>query len=601
MDALEPQYLEVLKNLMLARYVPLLPALLPNNKRPTECEDKQISRALSAFALQKLLGLTPEAAAAAVVDDFDDKGIDAVYYDPIQKQLYLVQSKLKSSQQFQLGDAQRFCDGVRLFLRKDFYEFNDNVKRRSVEFSNSLRTCDSIELIVCFTGTGYSQSADQALNAMLRDQLRREERLLQEPRYYTPDQIKRDLLAEQAYAPVSACLGLYHCERVDEPRPTYYGMVSLLDLVALHNEKEHALYDRNIRHYIGSAKSDVNKAIKRTLETSPADFFYLNNGVTAVCDHIRPRGETPEGIKELDVEALSIINGAQTVASAAEFAKQNPGKLTKAAKVMFTLIKASANDGFGKEITKARNHQNAVQNANFAALDDTQERLRREALLFDITYQYRPEVGGKDSPEVIRIIEAARALALLHVDPRYPTWLKNEPAELSDPRTTGYQGLFAQSIGGLALINAVTVSRVLIDKISEHERTAGTKDQENLIYRYSDVLIVAVIMKRYRMKIAGDKKLDTATLNDELSRPLDDLRQQAFDLALRQLNGASPQVFFKSMQNTIPFLIDLMKINFDKQDFQLVTDVNALNKLQEQDKSPEHDLAERLAKAAPQL
>src|SRR3546814_19393323 len=64
---------------------------------------------------------------------------------------------------------------------------------------------------------------------------------------------------------------------------------------------------------------------------------------------------------------------SQTVASAAEFVAQHPGKNIDDAKVMLTLIKAPADGPFGKRVTKARNHQNPVQTANFASLDENQE------------------------------------------------------------------------------------------------------------------------------------------------------------------------------------------------------------------------------------
>src|SRR5690606_12964081 len=98
---------------------------------------------------------------------------------------------------------------------------------------------------------------------------------------------------------------------------------------------------------------------KATLRDDPGSFFYLNNGVTAVCDEIEQKGRNPSnGFRKFKVRGLSIINGAQTVASAAEFVAQHPGSNIDDAKVMLTLIKAPADGPFGKRVTKARNHQN---------------------------------------------------------------------------------------------------------------------------------------------------------------------------------------------------------------------------------------------------
>jgi hypothetical protein len=81
--------------------------------------------------LHKLLGLLPrEAASAAVVDDFQDRGLDAIYYHAPKETLYLLQTKLKASEQFKQDEAQAFCDGVRTLLRQDFAAFNAHVQRR---------------------------------------------------------------------------------------------------------------------------------------------------------------------------------------------------------------------------------------------------------------------------------------------------------------------------------------------------------------------------------------------------------------------------------------------------------------------------------------
>lgn len=389
MPALEPQYLAILKQVLAARFVPFLPPLL-GNVNPADHAAKQLSRAFSAFVLHKLLDITPQVAAASVVDDFNDKGIDAIHYHAPSETLYLLQTKLKESEQFKQEDALPFCEGIRLLLKQDFAAFNGNVQNRKTDIEGALDVCSHIKLVVPYTGDGVSQAARDALQALLDDEDLDEERLAKQVEYYTATEIVCDLLAEQAYQPVHTDIALHKHAKVESPRATYYGVARLADLVTLHQMHGKALYERNIRYFLGSSKSDVNKAIKTTLHDAPLDFFYLNNGVTAVCDQIEPKANK-NGVKKFKVRGLSIINGAQTVASAAEFVRQHPGKSIDDAKVMLTLIKASADGQFGKSVTKARNHQNPVQTANFASLDENQERLRQEIAHLGFGYHYRPE------------------------------------------------------------------------------------------------------------------------------------------------------------------------------------------------------------------
>lgn len=561
MAALEPHYLAILKTVLATRFVPYLPPLLGKVSAADQAA-KQLSRAFSAFVLHKLLDITPQAAAASVVDDFNDKGIDAIHYDATTETLYLLQTKLKESEQFKQEDALPFCEGIRLLLKQDFAAFNANVQARKADIESALDSCSHIKLVVPFTGDGISKTASDALQSLLDDEDLDEERLVKQVEYYAASEITRDLLAEQAYAQVHADIALQKHEKVEHPRSTYYGVARLGDLVALHQTHGKALYERNIRYFLGSSNSDVNKAIKTTLHEAPGDFFYLNNGVTAVCDLIEPKA-TKNGAKKFKVRGLSIINGAQTVASAAEFVRQHPGKNIDDAKVMLTLIKAPADGSFGKRVTKARNHQNPVQTANFASLDENQERLRQEIAHLGFEYHYRPEALAT-GPTAITLDEALRALASQQHDPRYAVWLKSEPARLANPDSAEYQALFANTLTGAALVNAVLCHRAIRALVVDYERRAPARSQERLIYRHGIHVITAVMMKRLRNRIGAAAVVDVPAMNALLSQAdtLDQLRQQAFSLGQKRLTFEGPLAYFRNQSNVTAFLADLMETHF---------------------------------------
>ena len=597
MAALEPQYMAILKKVLAERFVPSLPPLLDTSKPPAEQQAKQLSQAFSAFALHKLLDITPQVATASVVDDFNDKGIDAIHYHAPSETLYLLQTKLKASEQFKQEDALPFCEGVRLLLRQEFTSFNANVQTRKAEIENALDACSHIKLVVPYTGDGVSKTASESLQSLLDDEDLDEERLHKQVIYYAAGDITRDLLAEQAYKPVPADIALQKHQKVETPRLTYYGIARLADLVALHEAHGKALYERNIRYFLGSGKSEVNKAIKASLHDAPDDFFYLNNGVTAVCDLIEPKA-TKNGVKKFKVRGLSIINGAQTVASAAEFVRQHPGKSLDDAKVMLTLIKAPADGPFGKRVTKARNHQNPVQTANFASLDETQERLRQEIAHLGFDYHFRPEAVAAGA-KPIALDEALKALASQQNDPRYTAWLKSEPARLADPDSVEYQVLFATSLTGAALVNAVLCHRTIRTLVVGYEQTAAARSQEKLIYRHAIHVITAVMMKRLRQRIHAAAVIDPAVLPALISQPLDELRQQTFDLGRQRLTLQGPLAYFRNQSNLVTFLADLMETHFA-----LATDPTVAHLRNVQNAAevyPRKRLLDYLASRAPQL
>lgn len=562
MAALAPDYMTTLKKILRERFVGSLPPLLDTQKPAAEQQEKQLSRAFSAFVLHKLFDLAPADAAAAVVDDFNDKGIDAIYYHEPSETLYLLQAKLKESEQFKQEDALPFCEGVRLLLKQDFAVFNQNVLRRQAEIEAALDACSHIQLVVLYTGDGVSKTASDALQVLLDDKNLDEERLLKQVQYYAADEITRALRAEHAYSPVHTDIFLQKCSKVEEPRTTYFGLARLSDLVALHKHHGKALYERNIRYFLGSSKSDVNAAIQTTLRDAPDKFFYLNNGVTAVCEHVDQKGNKPTtGFRRYQVRGLSIINGAQTVASAAEFMTQNPLSDIGSARVLFTLIKAPSDGAFGKQVTRARNHQNPVQIANFAALDDTQEKLRQEARLLGFDYHYRPEAQGT-SPKAFTLEEALRALALQKNDSRYPVWLRGELARLSNPESDEYKSLFSPTLSGMRLVNVVQCQRVLRDLIVGYENGAPAASREKMLYRHGNHVIMAVMMKRLRDRIAAAQVIDPGEVAALVSPSLDLLRQQAYDLGQSRLNGAGPLAFFRNQSNAVAFLADLMERHY---------------------------------------
>lgn len=599
MAALTPDYMVILKKILRERFVDLLPPLL-DTKPAAEQQEKQLSRAFSAFALHKLLDLAPAEASAAVVDDFNDNGIDAIYYHAPSETLYLLQSKLKSGL-FSQEDSQSFCEGVRLLLKQKFDGFNQNVQRRQAEIVAALDTCCHIYLVVPYTSDGVSQHAADALLSLLNDEDLDEPRLIRQVKYYSAVDIRRDLLAEKAYPRVDADVYLQKVGQVQEPRATYYGLARLSDLVALHELHGKALYERNIRYFLGSSKSDVNAAIQATLRDAPGNFFYLNNGITAVCDVVEPKSKNAEtGFKKYVIRGLSIINGAQTVASAAEFVRQHPQSDIKSAKVLFTLIKAPAAGEFGQQVTRARNHQNPVHMGNFAALDENQERLRQEIGLLGFDYHYRPE-AQEHGTEAIVLDEAARALALLQSDPRYVVWLKADPARLSNSESSEYKRLFSTTLPGSTLVNAVLCQRVMRSLLQESEQHAPARSHERSIYRHGIYVIMAVMQKQLSKLIQGGALLDADHISAVVSRPLDELRQRAVDLWQEQHLGEGTLAFFKAMDRTTPFLITLMKKHYGLENFQEERSPERLGRLAQDGISLNQDLVERLSKAAPQL
>ena len=592
MVALSPEYTEILRRELVAQYVPHLPPLLQTNL--IQPSDKQINRALSAFALHAFFKISSQAVAKAVIDDFQDNGIDAIYYDSKAETLHLVQSKFKAGEQFKQEEAQDFCVGARLLFNKAFEDFNQNVLDRQGEIESALGEASRIQLWVVYTGSGVTDTAKARFTQLMEDDSHGEsDRLLPDIRYIGPDEIIAELRLRNSYKPVKATVFLSHDVCVKEPRLTWYGMASLKELVELHVKEEKALYEKNVRYYLGSGKSDVNKGIQHTLSHDPKAFFYLNNGVTALCNSVAAKDRTANR-RKLVIQGLSIINGAQTVASAAELMNQpNPPDISSA-RVMFTLIQADADGAFGPKVTKARNSQNAVQTANFAAQDPQQERLTQELLGLGITYHVRPEAKAQPSTNSILLAEVVTALAWLTDDPRYPVWLKAGRGDLSNIDSSTYKALFKPTLAGAHLANAVFLYREISKLLIKADRSSTGR--ERLVYRHGLHAIGWSYMKRLRDLTCVSAPMDSTQIPAQISQSFDEHRQKSVDAFSAVFTG--PLAFFKSQTDTTPYLAGLMEQSFGLADHAALP---ALKRPQVNESFKQERLFRFLSQQAPQI
>jgi hypothetical protein len=555
---LDAQYFTLLEKALQNEYVPHLPPLLDTKKPLEEQAKKNLSRAFSAFALSDLCGISPSEAAKAVVDDFDDYGIDAVYYHAPAETLYLIQAKLKATAMFELAEALKFCQGIRKIVRQEFDSFNAHVQSRKIDIEGALENCNHIALVIAHIGSGVSQNAKNALIALLSEDEPEDERLEKDYRDFDGARTIASLVASKAMAKVDVTLTIQKCQSVSDPRQTYFGLIKLTDLVNLHSKYGAALYARNIRTYLGH-KTDVNIAIRETLEQRPEMFFYLNNGVTMLADTIEPKDNSKSAGKRLKMRGVSVINGAQTIATSAAFRDANPTSDLSKAKVLLTIVKESSDREFGKSVTRARNHQNQVTLANFAALDDQQERLRCEVAYFGLNYSYKAAAPDTiNDPTRIRLDEAVQALAMFHSDPRFAVWIKKEPSILLETEKPPYQALFDGNLTGLRLANVVRVNRYIQARMKQEER--GSSGHDRTVYKHINFVVAWILAKQTRDAVQGAGLVIDAKLTTELSKPFDNLRQISLDQINKFVRG--PLAVCRNQGETIPLLERIMIQHF---------------------------------------
>src|SRR6185369_9584305 len=252
--------------------------------------EKQIafySRALAAYSLHIITSASVDAAANAVVDAYDDNGIDAIYHDESQSTLYLVQSKFiqAGTGEPDTGDLRKFKDGIIDLIEEKTERFNDKVQNKAQSIKDAFSNSQiKLNIILAYTGKGFLDHNQNIISDLINELNESTEWA-----YFTDFNLKTahsTLNIVLAGKPIDSEISLSNWGAIDEPYPTYYGQISAFDLAQLWKHNRKNLFIDNIRSFIGM--SEINSGILKTIEKEPENFIYLNNGVTALCNEVTP-------------------------------------------------------------------------------------------------------------------------------------------------------------------------------------------------------------------------------------------------------------------------------------------------------------------------
>jgi hypothetical protein len=522
LDAHKAQIIEVLKQ----RYFPIvLP--IQQNWTPEQHEKNRLSRSLSVFAVEKLAEIDPTSAASALVDGGNDNGIDAICYDRTKNKLWLIQAKAGGASD--MGENKKFCDGIKDLIAGRFEKFNETFARFESDVEGAL-DISGLKIIGCHIhlGDGLGPHAIADL-----DQLKAELNQFGE-RFDWKDcgisVIHGWLTAEHAVAPVRAELTLEKWYGVDQPRRAFYGLVCAEELATLYQQHGKALFERNIRHYLGAQA--VNSSIEITIQEKPNELFYLNNGLTAVCSSIEPKPGANSQKGRFTLEGFSVVNGAQTVGSIATVRAAN-GSVSPDAKLLITLIEVgNATDNLGPQITRARNTQNAIKGLHFAALDPLQERLRQDLAISGVRYYYRPSAeAAKGGSNVITLEEAAIALASLSGQTKTIVAAKKEIGQIYDQTGVYYKTLFRMDLTGIRLCRTVRIYRYLSDIFLASELAEAPHSRRKMFYRHGPLFILHILARRHHSLIDKPEKDLSESDKSDFSREGIDLAELIYTVA----------------------------------------------------------------------
>lgn len=145
-------------------------------------------------------------------------------------------------------------------------------------------------------------------------------------------------------------VGKYMELTVDETKAVIVAL-PLRDCIKIPGIKDGSLFRKNVRQSLGTSNK-VNKGIARTIKNNAGDFFFLHNGITAICSQM----SIHEGI--LSVKELNVVNGCQSLSTI--FSYSELAKKADNAYIMFRFYEISDTER-ADNISTSTNSQSAVK------------------------------------------------------------------------------------------------------------------------------------------------------------------------------------------------------------------------------------------------
>ncbi len=297
--------------------------------------------------------------------------------------------------------------------------------------------------------------------------------------------------------------------RIETPYVAYYGRVPGREILVWWKKHGPLLFAKNLRSVLGD--TEVNEEIRDSLENQASNFWYFNNGITLTSSKVEriPAGGMERSHGLFRCSDLSVVNGAQTVATIGKYGEGCPGIDLVSVQVRVVSLE-SADPKFGESVTKTNNRQNRIDNRDFASLDLEQLRLRNELAIDGIQYHLHRSDTITKSDISLDMVESTTARACAVGDPGLAVQLKREIGKLWENLDTApYRTLFNPTVSGQQLWRAVKIQRSIdsqLDLITTRLAAAGGRPYSVSIH--GNRLVAALVFNQIPGEIFSKSDAD---------------------------------------------------------------------------------------------
>jgi hypothetical protein len=288
------------------------------------------SDGIGLFALQLKFGVDDllNIAGEILTGGDDDKKCDVLYLDPEKKFAVIMQCYMSTKPRL-VAPSNKAADlntALSWLLTTPIDSLPEALRGRAVEFRAAISAGDVQQLHVWYVhNLPESQNVKKELSAVAhtaRAALRALAPFI-EIGVFTEELGEGKLaelfdLAERTVL-VTDKISITSPHYFEVTGESWSSIVTTIDgqkIYELYKKYDVDLFSANLRDYLGSRASDsnINNAIKTSVQDNSGDFWVYNNGITALTLDYQVKRRSRRGFN-IEITGMSIVNGAQTTGS----------------------------------------------------------------------------------------------------------------------------------------------------------------------------------------------------------------------------------------------------------------------------------------------
>jgi len=514
-------------------------------------EKNILSRCLASFTLSGFCDVSDEIAAESITDGFGDNGLDAIYIDNVEKSINLVQSKWNENGtgSISMADWLKYQKGIEDLVNNRFDNFNEKIKSKRERIFNAIHNAEyNLVLLISYTGTNdLSQEVREAVDSFILKMNDTSEIFEFHP--CNQKKLYEILLAHQTGEHINIEeIQLNNWGKHEHPYESFFGEINAETVAHWWERFGTRMLAKNLRKFKG--KTNVNDSMRLTLQNSPEDFWYFNNGITILCDSIKksPAYSPERNIGIFKCTNASIVNGAQTFGSIGESYKAYPDMVKNAGVFIRFIQLENTPDGYANKITRYNNTQNKIENKDFVSLDPIHENIRRELVLDDVVYAYKSGDIIKNPVQGFTVEDATIALSCANTDVDLSTMSKRELGLLwEDIKSPPYTSLFNTSLKSTYLWRLVRVYRIINESLVKYQ-IDKVIDDKILTTIHGNRLVTHIVLQRIEKSYLHDERIEVDTVADKLKSYTEEIVSLVDDIIKKKYPSDYPNSLFKNIK-----------------------------------------------------